>query len=1090
MESKIKINLAVLGILFLIIILPLSSSQDLPVLKKTEVQKTLSLISEDSNKIQIELVKEGEVKTKSLMQASSESSNEVPKGYPYQVELIKLTDNSKVTVAINNDSSFVADIEPGRYLVKQYFEKEILSQEYNLSSSEDKISLAYAPLIDNHLLDGPWVIKDSEEYMPLMVGVMNSEQTLNDIYIYDANDNDNEVAYTGWDSPVTIEELPWFYTFYVNRSWFKKNANNEIAIKVKFDIAWNFDNWEGPIYIKTTTSEPIPKINQWYCGDTHYHSDYTNTGVELGAPLLSTILVGDVMGMDWVTATDHSNSYSMHKNDWYNWNNFTAECNLFDECLIGTEINCGYTLTGNGNHLLAYNYNTYIDDKFNGMLPGTDNPSCKYMVDLVKSYGGFSYAAHPETDMFFGLAISKWKNYSLPFNGLEIWNGDLEDNNNRVALQDGLEKWKDLILGRNGLKQRKVFISAGSDAHGNLNTDYAKEYTCVYASSYSKQNLFAGLKNGNSYLSNNGALIFSINNTQIGKELNITYGNQVKLDINYNLLGSCYLNISRGIIGDDTETQVGATQQISGSGSKTFYDIPTANSYYRVDCISSDGKKRIYTNPIWVNVNGAPITEKIEFTAKIKIEPTATCAKYSYWIEVLSGNLPSGMSYVSNYHVGSQFIKIKDLDNKEIDLKTYQNCTSCGVVPTCSVSAGFSDVLYNGQAIVQGSCLTTSAGTSICYRDTTSVRISRNQSSPQINCSQNSDCGINGYIGNDFCSANNVSRSYISFICNNAGTSQSYCTNQTTTNTINVCSTGSCQFIGNKYCKGDSVYQMKNCTNAGCFAGSCSVNGSFTSEQLIQTCQDSCDAGICKNLSISLIIINPLADIYNDRSIMFNLSSVNKLSKLVYSDNGGRESSLCTNCYGYARKRTLSDGNHTLLFRGILPDGKNVTNQTRLFIDSTDPRISTTKPSSNKYTNGSDFYIKYTESNCQLLKIVINGQEIFSSSCDSGKNIERTIPLNISLFNGQEVQYKFVISDIANNTEESRLTKVKVDTTAPEIRDFNASVVGRSVSFNMTVLNEDKNSFNKVEYIDSSDSRPAWRSLCTSLKNNNCYKKL
>ena len=42
----------------------------------------------------------------------------------------------------------------------------------------------------------------------------------------------------------------------------------------------------------------------------------------------------------------------------------------------------------------------------------------------------------------------------------------------------------------------------------------------------------------------------------------------------------------------------------------------------------------------------------------------------------------------------------------------------------------------------------------------------------------------------------------------------------------------------------------------------------------------------------------------------------------------------------------------------------------------------------------------------------------------------------------------------------------------------------------MTILNEDKYSFDKVEYIDSSELRPRWKSLCTSLKNNVCYKKI
>ena len=50
---------------------------------------------------------------------------------------------------------------------------------------------------------------------------------------------------------------------------------------------------------------------------------------------------------------------------------------------------------------------------------------------------------------------------------------------------------------------------------------------------------------------------------------------------------------------------------------------------------------------------------------------------------------------------------------------------------------------------------------------------------------------------------------------------------------------------------------------------------------------------------------------------------------------------------------------------------------------------------------------------------------------------------------------------------------------------------GRYAVFNMTILNEDKYSFNKVEYIDNSALKPTWKSLCTSLSYGKyCYKKI
>ena len=252
---------------------------------------------------------------------------------------------------------------------------------------------------------------------------------------------------------------------------------------------------------------------------------------------------------------------------------------------------------------------------------------------------------------------------------------------------------------------------------------------------------------------------------------------------------------------------------------------------------------------------------------------------------------------------------------------------------------------------------------------------------------------------------------------------------------------------------------------------------------------------VCENIELTpepeLIIHSPKLEISDDKKILLNLGTTKKVDKIVYTylDSRGkeREVSLCRDCEDYNRVKSFNDGWNNLTFKAIVDDNLVDEENVSFFIDSKDPQVSTTKPSSRKYTNGSDFYIKYTEDNCQTLKIFINGQEKLSNTCESGKNIEKTFYLNIGSFNGQEVEYKFMIVDIANNTKESRSTKIKVDTVAPEIKYFNAPIVGKYVYFNMSILNEDKNSFNKVEYQDNSGR---WNSLCTSLKNNNCYKKV
>ncbi len=176
-----------------------------------------------------------------------------------------------------------------------------------------------------------------------------------------------------------------------------------------------------------------------------------------------------------------------------------------------------------------------------------------------------------------------------------------------------------------------------------------------------------------------------------------------------------------------------------------------------------------------------------------------------------------------------------------------------------------------------------------------------------------------------------------------------------------------------------------------------------------------------------------------------------------------------------------------MTFIGLTTDGKNITNQTSFIIDTKDPQISTTKPQSKKYTNGSDFYIKYTEDNCHTINLLINSQDVLSNPCNSGRNVEKYLTQNLSSFDGQEISYKFKITDIANNTDESRPVKVFVDTTKPVIKEINFNPtrpISTSIYLNVSII---ESNLDKVEFLDSSDKNPRWNTLCSRLnKNNEC----
>ncbi|MBI5061501.1 MAG: CehA/McbA family metallohydrolase [Candidatus Aenigmarchaeota archaeon] len=483
------------------------------------------------------------------------------------------------------------------------------------------------PLADFYV-DAPWRV-ESGSTIPIILEIHDANETSDsyfyDIEVYDQNSGGIVTTLSPSDLGLPIKGIClgtgytapqthlWYHMLYLDPTTLTSDANGDKKIKVVFDrVGCVF--WDDVVRYLTIHTENSPKFSNWYCGDTHYHSSYTDTWYsfqygEEGAPIAATQSVADSIGMDWFFVTDHSNAFGGHDDIYYNksWTDFKNECNSYSKCLIGEEINCNYrdplTWGWRGNHYLGYNLSQSIDDKFYNNVPTSSNPTCEQVIQSVSNQGGFGYAAHPASSSAIN---NEWDDYSLP-KGLEIWNGDIADGRWRTDLDEGLSKWETRLLNElldtNG---KKVFISAGSDAHGEFQSSFGKAMTCCYAPLYSKDNIYTALKNGNCYLTNNGALKVEVQasggNYKIGETAQACTGSSVTIKIDYSVVDECDLTVLRGIVGADSESSV-TSSHISGSGQLSFAYTPYDNSYYRLECIDSTGTKRLYTNPIWLGVN-------------------------------------------------------------------------------------------------------------------------------------------------------------------------------------------------------------------------------------------------------------------------------------------------------------------------------------------------------------------------------------------------------------------------------------------------------------------------------------------------------
>jgi len=506
------------------------------------------------------------------------------------------------------------NLDPGIYKILTQLKGDSTVLEYNNDSSGYEVSpkgsltvpMNYPPNPTGYIFDVPWRIEKSEQFIPILVANPRYPMNIRNIIIYDNNNNNNEVK----RAPLPpAQNTPFFYLLKIDKDSFVKNRN-KISIKMKFDISWFFDIREGPLSV-AISQDDLPTISDWYCGDTHLHSKYTNDAWEMGYPIDLTQAASKALGLDWIAVTDHSFDLDPSK-----WQEQTADCNGISSdsfrVLQGEEVSCYLPGTGRlfglipgyqYNHLLVYGANFIPGGEWEDATDSNHVP--EEVIDIVNSQNGVVYIAHPFDDDQFR---DPFENYSLNFQGLQIWNYA----NDRYLLEKGLNKWVDLLL-----KGRHIFIEGGTDAHGDLNKYAGKVKTYTHVPGYSQNDLppcdeiIDALRYGHSVMTDGPLVAFNITNEQNETEVigNETKGNNFTLNIQWestNEFGVInHIYVYQGIIGRSAEAKIRDLTPSSLKGSAIYVptEIPRDNeTYFRIAATTEKGFA-VYTNPIWIGVN-------------------------------------------------------------------------------------------------------------------------------------------------------------------------------------------------------------------------------------------------------------------------------------------------------------------------------------------------------------------------------------------------------------------------------------------------------------------------------------------------------
>ena len=235
-------------------------------------------------------------------------------------------------------------------------------------------------------------------------------------------------------------------------------------------------------------------------------------------------------------------------------------------------------------------------------------------------------------------------------------------------------------------------------------------------------------------------------------------------------------------------------------------------------------------------------------------------------------------------------------------------------------------------------------------------------------------------------------------------------------------------------------------------------------------------------------------EIYEDDRLNF-VGEANEISDWYSNEYpGGRFKKICSKKTTCEKRISFDEGLNNISIKVEDVVHNSALKHISFFVDSKSPKIRKTLPKKRSFFNG-NFWVQYTEYNVKEMILTYGNYSVYKNAtvleCADGKKQECEIDVDLSEFDGQEIEYWFTLKDIANNVDESKHVYGKVDISDPVLNNpdsFWSNELGsKYVYFNMSITEEN---FDEAfyTYIDSR-GRTKEKRLCSRLKNGICEKK-
>lgn len=207
-----------------------------------------------------------------------------------------------------------------------------------------------------------------------------------------------------WNDYEEVDATYWFFTFNIPPD---RLVGFEDVIDVQVTIHYgNLTFSDDVMGVRIFRSnEDVPVLPGFYRGDTHLHSMFTQNDAETGLPMCATKEAGKLIGLDWITTTDHTSDFDNYGTTVAaNWNRIQADVQQFNQEDPSLIYIAGQEVALNNHedklvHMLAYpSYETPYSFPFIGDGDGdlvSTSVSINSALNNISNANGFAYAAHP-----------------------------------------------------------------------------------------------------------------------------------------------------------------------------------------------------------------------------------------------------------------------------------------------------------------------------------------------------------------------------------------------------------------------------------------------------------------------------------------------------------------------------------------------------------------------------------------------------------------------------------------------------------------------------------------------------------------------